>query len=490
MAETETELKFEVQPARAEALLAALAPGRPRKPRRLRSVYFDTPDQALRKAGFALRVRSDGKTLVQSVKTTGAGAVRGQWEASAAGEAPDTSFVKATPAGAALDGARLAPLFAVEVERSSIKTADGAAKVEASLDKGAVVRRRRSTPISELELELESGEKAALFAYAARLRRDFDLRPGFASKAGRGFALIDRKSGPGRRFETPRLSGAMSAGAAFNRIAMAALEQIAANAEELGAGKHPEIVHQLRVGVRRLRSALKTFAPMLADARYGAIAAELEWLSGELDGARNLDVLIAGAAARGGRGKRLTVLRRRLRSERALAYARARQAAGGERLSALLFDVLMWIEVGPWTTAAAAGAELRERALAGYAATALDKARKQVARRGRGFARLDREGRHRLRISAKRLRYAAEVFGQVFPDHPKRRKRFVAKAKSLLDCLGELNDVATAEGILAADATPAKLRRRQEKRERKLLVHAREALRYWRREPAFWPVKT
>ena len=492
--EVETELKFEVRPDRAAALIAELADGRAHKARKLRSVYFDTAGQALRKAGFALRVRADGKVRTQTIKTMNGGPSRGEWEARANKGEPDRNFVKSTPAGAALDGSALAPLFAVDVERSSIDASEGTAKVEASLDRGSAVGRGRSSPISELELELKSGEKAALFAFAARLRRQFDLRPEFSSKAKRGFALLKRRKAPGRRFECPRLTAKISAGAAFKHIALAALEQIATNAQELDARDHPETVHQLRVGVRRLRSALHTFEAVLADARYETVKAELEWLSGELDAARNLDVLMAGAVRRaerqGGRRRALKALRRDLEGQRAMAYARARQAAGGERLSALLFDVLMWIEIGPWTAEGAAGAEIRDAPLGRFAAVALAKARRQTVKRGRGFKRLDRPERHKLRISAKRQRYAAEVVGQVFTARPKRSARFLARTKALLDCLGELNDIATAERLLSQTSTPKALHKAQTRREKQLLVEARKAYQDWRKAPAFWPQKT
>ena len=269
---------------------------------------------------------------------------------------------------------------------------------------------------------------------------------------------------------------------------------MAANAQELDARDHPETVHQLRVGVRRLRSAVHTFQPVLADARYETVKAELEWFSGELDSARNLDVLLAGAVLRaerrGGDRKVLKALRRDLEGQRAMAYARARQAAGGERLSALLFDVLMWIEIGPWTAEGAAGAQIRDAPLGRFAARALSKARHQTVKRGRGFKRLDRPERHKLRISAKRQRYAAEVVGQVFTDHPKRAARFITRTKALLDCLGELNDIATAERLLSQATAPKALGKAQARREKQLLAQARKTYKVWRDVPGFWPQKT
>ncbi|MHB8530462.1 MAG: CYTH and CHAD domain-containing protein [Caulobacteraceae bacterium] len=490
----EVEVKFAIDPARAKAVIAHLAGGRRPSARRLRSVYYDTADHALRRAGFALRVRADGKGRTQTVKTARPGAVRGQWERQAAAETPDPEFIKTTPAGIALNGAALRPVFTVDVARSSINAREGEAQMEASLDLGSAARRGRSTPISELELELKSGEKEALFAFAARLRRRFDLRPGFITKSERGFALTERNRGPGRHFETPILTSGMSAGAAFRAIALAALEQIAGNAQDLAEARRPEVIHQLRVGVRRLRSALASFEPILADDRFEAIEAELKWLSGELDPARDLDVLLAGAvrrAAREGReSKALAVLRHRLRSRRALAYARARQAAGGERLSALLFDVLAWVEIGPWAAAEAKGARERDGPAARFAARILGDARRQVVKRGHGVSDVDRAKRHKLRIRAKRLRYAVDVLGQLFPAHPKREKAFLDRTKDLVDRLGKLNDIATAERLMAGERVPESLARAEKKREKRLLRKSGRSLRTWRATWSFWPKAT
>ncbi|HEV2365663.1 MAG TPA: CHAD domain-containing protein [Caulobacteraceae bacterium] len=490
MQDREFELKFEVEPGRASEVASALAARARPSVNHLAATYFDTPDQALRRAGYSLRVRQEGGRWRQTVKSLAGGPARGEWESDIDGPAPAPDLVRTTPAGAALDGAALEPLFRVDVERRSVTAEAAKARVEASLDSGRAVAPDREAEFGELELELKSGAPASLFALARRLRRELRLRPSFAAKAERGFALLDAPAEPGRHWRSPDIGPQMSAGAAFQAIAVAALAQMADNAGQFAASDHPEIVHQLRVGARRLRSAMKVFTPVIADSRCAPLEGELEWLASELDGARNLDVLLAGAVRRAGRSKngaRLAALKMRLAQERERAYARARAAAASDRFSTLLFDLLAWSRIGPWTSAAALGAKWRDAGVTAFAVEALEDGRAEVRRRGRGFGDLSARGRHKLRIRAKRLRYAAEDLRGLFPGEQKTADRFISRLKALLDCLGELNDIATATTLLEPHDPPKRLQKRERRREARLLAKAEKAFDAVADAPRFWP---
>jgi len=489
----EVELKFEIDPERAQALIAHLCPGGAPPARKLESIYFDTSDQALRNRGFTLRVRKDGRRWTQTVKTCAAsnGAARGEWEAPVKGGSPDLDLLRGAPAAAGLASLSLEPLFSVIVERQTVTSVEAGSTIEVSLDKGVTTHGTRSTSFSELELELKSSDRAALFLFAGRLRKAFFLRPGFTTKADRGFALMDKKGTPGRHFRAPVLLRKMAAGVAFKTIALAALEQIAGNAEDLREKPDAEVIHQMRVGARRLQSTLSTFKRIVSDGRMEAVRTELKWLLGELDQARNLDVFFSGALARALRSKGnkedLLALKGRFRIARNAAYARARAAAEGDRFSALLLDIMTWIEVGPWTEAGGKATAQRDAPISQFAANALEKARRKVRKRACSFDDLSREGRHKLRIQTKTLRYSADVFEGPFKAHAKRVRRFSGKIKALLDCLGELNDVATGEKLLADHPAPKRLTDRQASREKRLIGSARRAWDAFDETKRFWP---
>jgi inorganic triphosphatase YgiF len=404
----ETELKFALPRERAEALLAELphlagAPARP-----LTSVYFDTEKRSLRRAGLALRVREEGGRYVQTLKDEGDGAIsRGEWEADLPSPEPALGKLDKTPAQRVLSkGAQVAPQFAVEVQRRSAEVEEAGGRIELSLDEGEAKANGRTAPFAELELELKAGDAGCLFALARKVAQSGDLTLSFTTKAQRGFALTGRGRGRAQKFEPPKLTPKTPTAEAFRAAAKACLKQILGNAEALRERPSPEVVHQLRVGVRRFRSVLSIFKKLARDQRVEALKAELKWLAGELDAARNLDVLLKGEyrenLADKEDGQSLKHLGARLRAARRFAYARAAAAAESPRFRRLVLDLLIWVEAGPWT-GEAGDAKQREQPIAKFAEKDLAKRLKKIVKRGRDVAMITDEDRHELRIAVENL---------------------------------------------------------------------------------------
>ena len=457
----EIELKFAAPAARAGEAAAAVAALAGVEPRRLTSIYYDTAKGALRRAGMALRVRRSGDEFVQTLKDGGDGAFsRGEWETRLEGPDPDVGVLKHTPAAVVLAKAgRLAPVYVVDVQRRTADVTEGDSRIEIAFDEGVAKARDDEAPFAELELELKHGPQWGLFALARRLAAAGDFTLSFTTKAERGHALAHPPRSYARKFAPPPLTRDLDAGQAFQRIAIACLKQIAANAERLRHRASPEVIHQLRVALRRLRSLITSFRKVVADARLPAIKAELKWLTGELDAARNLDVLLHGdyraavvekADAEGVKG-----LGARLRGARRIAYARAAASVESERFRRLLVDLMIWIETGPWTASEAAAHE-RQRPIARFASRELGKRRDKIVRHGKRLRELDPHARHKLRIEAKKLRYAADVFGELF-GHARRAQAFVGLLKDVQDTLGELNDIVVGERLAhEAAASPGR----------------------------------
>ena len=457
----EIELKFAAPAGRSgdgaasiEALAGVL-------PRELTSIYFDTAKGSLRRAGMALRVRRSGDEFTQTLKDGGDGAFsRGEWETRLAGPDPDVGVLKHTPAARILVKAgRLAPVYAIAVRRRTADVVEGDSHIEIAFDEGVAKARGEEALFAELELELKRGPQWGLFALARRLAAAGDFTLSFTTKADRGHALARPPRSFARKFAPPPLSNEMDAGQAFQRIAIACLKQIAANAERLRHRASPEVIHQLRVGLRRLRSLITSFRKVVTDARLPAIKAELKWLTGELDAARNLDVLLHGdyraAVVEKADAEGLKGLGARLRGARRMAYARAGAAAESERFRRLLIDLLIWIETGPWTASETCARD-RQRPICHFGARELEKRRGKIARRGKDLRDLDPHARHKLRIEAKKLRYAADAFGSLF-GHAKRAKAFVEALKAVQDTLGELNDIVVGERLAhEAAASPGR----------------------------------
>ena len=166
----ETELKLLLAPQdlrrlRRDPRIKALQQGRA-STRRVHSVYYDTPELALLRAGLALRLRSDGGRWLQTLKTEGQAAaglhLREEWEWPLPGEALDFGLLATTPEAKLFRAPRLraalAPVFTTEFERTSLRLgfADGSL-AELCLDSGEIRSGRRASAISEAEIELLAG---------------------------------------------------------------------------------------------------------------------------------------------------------------------------------------------------------------------------------------------------------------------------------------------------------------------------------------------
>jgi inorganic triphosphatase YgiF len=371
---------------------------------------------------------------------------------------------------------------AVERRAVEIRTPDGL--IEAVLDSGMVHAGGRCAPVDVLELELKDGAPGALFALASRLADAFPADISVVAKADRGYALAQGGAVGPRHFKTPALTDRMTAGEAFRSMARAALEQILWNAELVREAPTSEAIHQTRVGLRRLRTTLKTFKSVVVDPRLADIRAALKAFSAELDPARNLDVFIEGAWGRDHHA--LGAEDEAPRAAQAAAYERARRAAASQSARRALLDTLVWVEVGPWTQKGGKGARRRERSIVDFAAASLGKSRSRLVEADAHLARLPPTVRHKVRIQAKGLRYAADVFDQLFHDHPKRAHKFLKALATLLDDLGDLNDIATARVLAPGFSHAPEVLEREATRERALLVAAEKAFKQFRHAKPYW----
>lgn len=451
----ETELKFQVPPERRAALRQAVATASARTTR-LQAVYADTADQRLAAAGLALRLRKEGRRWVQTLKgrAEGAGGLMQRLEhevplpglAGAAEPVLDPARHAATPVGDRLlallaDGAPLLPVYRTDVRRVHRVITHAGARIELAYDRGRISAGDRVLAVDELELELVRGPASALPALAARWAARFGLWWDIRTKSERGFRLArGQETVPAALADVPRLGPGATAAAAFVAAAGAALQQALANACEIASGTGaPEHLHQLRVGLRRLRSLLRVLGPWSADP---AAAAQLEadWREpfARLGAARDGDVFAAewmpllqaaGAPA--------------LLAPVAVAGDDPAQLVRAPVLQALLLRSLALL-------AAVAPAPDPVPPLADAAAAAVAPLWKQVRRGARAFTDADTAARHRLRKRLKRLRYVLEPLAPLL-----RRRSGAALLKALrraLQSLGELNDLATAEAAFRARA--------------------------------------
>ena len=492
----ELELKFQLGQGALEAL-AAFFSAYPSSVSQLHAIYFDTPGHALRDGGFSLRVRRHGERFVQTLKHRAAGGLfeRNEWEVEVPGAALDPEALASTPVISVVGAEILDAAFSVKVERRQLLWTSGADEIEISIDLGWIVADDRKEPIAEIELELLSGSPAALFALAADLQQAADLTLSFESKAQRGYRLAGHDGVAALAARQLAVGPGTTTAEAFRVIAREGLVQVAANARLLQRSHNPEVLHQTRVGLRRLRAAMTVFKSLLDPAGLAQAREETRWLGRELSPARDLDALLARIATPDeiedspGRAAFLTALR----LAQTEAYERALAALGSPRYRAMLLMLGQWIEIGAWSRDVSSG--VADSSVEVVAAPVLHRLHRRLGRGLRKFQSLTPEARHELRKKAKTLRYASAFVSSVFDHHPGRRERYVAALRALQDQLGALNDISVARTLAKrvvgrrggemAFAAGQEIGRMSAEEARVLRV-AEKTVRNYRRRRAFW----
>lgn len=461
----EVEVKLELAPASLPALkrLSLFRNAKRRQGRSAQvSVYFDTEKHTLRKKGLMLRVRRQGRRYIQTIKATNNSGpfARAEWETDIAGNHPDFERAKGTALEPLLTDKlrrRLKPLFETRVQRTVYPVVNGAHAIALAVDRGAVEAGTKSLALCEVELELERGRITELFDNARELTQALPARLALKSKSERGYELIDGKQDLPVKALAIDLPAEANARDAFRLIGLACLKQVIDNEPALLKGD-AEGVHQMRVGLRRLRAAMSLFADLLRDSQTAAIKAELKWLTNELGPARELEVLVnrvvAPAKKQRRRWRGMPSLSRDIAERRDAALARARDAVQSARFRALTVDIAAWLHAGQWTDPQDDDLvrDQGDLAIEAFAVEQLVRRRRKVRKKGKALAKLDERRRHKLRIQAKKLRYATDFFCSLFASKraAKRRDRFLPALENLQDALGDLNDIAVHEKRMAA----------------------------------------
>lgn len=476
MATMEIEFKFCIPAGRLKVVEAALKRGTVVRTR-LQARYFDTADQRLAADGMVLRLRKEGRRWVQTVKATGDNALHRlehNVDLGTAAAAPqiDPQRHQGTPVGD-----RLSKLLAegggvplverqstdiVRLTRDVRVTGPGGAVVEMALDIGKVVAHagtpeQRESPVCELELELKRGDVQGLVSLARRWSQQHGLWFSTVSKAERGARLLAaQQTVEAVKAEAPRFATQHPDGRAVQQAVVAScLAQMLPNASEIAAGStDEEQIHQLRIGIRRLRTALRELPEL-----------------GQFDTTEWEPPLVDAFRALGALRDREQVVK--------LAQPRLREAgapdfdplAGDDTaastpspgdivrapafqnvlVSLIGFTAAMPVEAAPATiaedgsTAPQAPAPVNANAVRRLLRKRLQRLHKQVLRDGERFESLDTESQHRVRKRLKRLRYLAEFVAPLFEkEDGSAAARYLKALRPAQDALGEFNDEAVA----------------------------------------------
>jgi inorganic triphosphatase YgiF len=456
---TEFELKFEIPPARRPAVEAAMRRGRVAQ-QRLQARYFDTPEGALAAQGVVLRLRKEGRQWVQTAKAPGSRPLERLEQNVALGvkapSAPELARHNGSPVGDRIRQAlklqpgeafpALVQVYATDIVRLTRLVRASGALVELALDRGHIAAGDRTLPVNELELELKQGPAAGVVALASNWCLKHGLWLSSVSKSLKGQRLAAGQDvGAATGARPPRFPRHASNREVAVAVVAACLDQVLANASDVAGGcSGEEHIHQLRVGLRRLRTALRELEPLAGD--WGgpweeALAEAFRALGRHRDRDYLMHTLQGRIEAAGGppldwQGA-LDALPGTARSVHSPVFQQA------------LLGLVGFVHGAAAEDASAPNAPSPKK----FLRKRLARLHKQVLARGRQFTDLPEAEQHALRKRLKRLRYLAEFAQPLFA----RRKAaaYLAALKPVQDALGIYHDEVAAlqvwQGLSAHD---------------------------------------
>jgi inorganic triphosphatase YgiF len=402
-------------------------------------------------------------------------------------------------------GGQLEPIFSTDVSRTTRLIEiphDGT--IEMALDRGMIKGAGHSLPINEVELELKDGRPHALLTAAEALFADRSIAFSQRSKASLGYQLVSNGSGPDVRTgapvtgEKPRLSRAMTGPRALAEVGQAACKQVLLNWDGVLLSDDPECAHQLRVGLRRFRAALRAFNPITRHTELAGLEVEARDLGRIVGALRDADVLINDilepAFADLAPSDAGVTLRRLLIQHRARQRDMVRRELVSPRWTHLKLNCALF-ECAVARSVTRAGLKPCKGEVETFAFQAFGTAWRRVRKKGRNIDHLTIAERHEMRKSLKRLRYTTEYFASLYP--ARETRPFLQRLKVLQDVFGYLNDVTLSEALpdivgqhcASQEALLVLLRTVHDWHQTRADVaweHARDRWRDFRRTPRFW----
>jgi triphosphatase len=424
----------------------------------LKAIYYDTPERTLLRHGLTLRVRQSGARFMQTVKAEAGDDPlrRGEWEASVPSMTPDLALAipfLGEQLRSELELHELEPVFTTDIHRHQRIVEMPSGTIEVAFDHGLLKAGERSVPVSEIELELKSGSRSAIYDLALGLAEHGSVRPSIRSKSARGFDLAADSPPTARRPRKLRLDPATPLDDALSTILRGCFGHLLQSMPAAEDGRDPEGIHQLRVALRRLRAALDLMRALAPLNKLEALRTEATWFAQNLSAARDWDIFqgatlptiaqacpqVAGFDALGDAAE----------IRRSAAYSRVRQVVSDRRCASFLIVLGGWIEARGWRSDFAPErlGQFTEPAT-NFARRRLSEQYAKVLKRGRHLKSLDADERHRLRLAVKKLRYVGEFLLPLYGQR-KATRRFSHKLAELQEELGLYNDMAVTAALLA-----------------------------------------
>jgi len=412
--------------------------GRPRS-RRLAATYYDTKDETLRKGAIALSIKEGDRQRTQ-IAASNAVSVSSVLEA---GPAPDLARIRnadiRTRALSLVSDAALAPVFQADIRTRVYALALEGIPVEMTLGVGQI---SAADIVDEFaEIAFRATDRAAAYRAAEGVAAVIPVSVERRDFIARGYDLAHGRRARAALARDAALDDGWNARRGLTAILRGCLDQFAANEIAFTAGGGSEAIHQLRVAIRRMRAAFSAFSSALPPDEVAEFRGELQWLQQIFGPLRDWDVfcnetLSAFRSALPNHGG-LRALAADATAARGRALVAAREALVSERHGLFQVRLERWLEKDAGDEGPRLGA---------FAAKALAKRDRKLRRAGKSLNGSTPERLHDIRIAAKKARYAAEFFRDLFGG--KATRKYLRALRRIQDGLGAMNDANMARRLV------------------------------------------
>ena len=448
----EIEFKFQVPVKKRKALQKAFTLLKA-EPIHLAAQYFDTADQTLANHCIAIRRRQENDEWKQTFKAVNSAKALSRFELEFDIAPPETAILeldnyeayptvyKKLKCALGLPLPTLELLFETNIQRLRVLQDVGSSAVEVALDIGKIFKEQNSVDIFEIEFELKEGSIEDLIAFIRPWVQKYQLSLDTHSKSDYGLLAVRQQSSFSAQYQTPLvLNRSSSEVEALQSIVANCLQHLLPNASSIARQQYStEHVHQARVAIRRLRTALKSFAAW-SDAIQPHWKAELTTIFQALGGTRNIDALNED------------LLPQLIEA----GYPLDHLAPSTEVITDIsaLFQrpetTQLWLELILFTEQkldSPSKAKLKKHAL-----KVIHALHHNICAHAEHFSQLEDEEKHRVRKQVKQLRYSIEFVASLLD--AKALITYLKKLKAVQESLGHYNDLVVADALFQQATEP------------------------------------
>jgi len=441
----EVELKFQI-PLSHQKQIYQFFLSKNARPISLYAKYYDTPERHLAEQKISLRQRLEDTHWIQTLKApSGHHLQRFELEIDL-GEmdnpALDLQIYQSNPQAKKLlqqilgkQAKNLITQFETDVERLVYVVHYNRAEIEVSLDRGEIRHADQTLAIYEIEFELKQGSIQDLIKFIQPWVKQYHLWLDVRSKAQRGNLLAqDLKIAPAQFASPLQLKQKDSTDCTLKQIVNNALQHLLPNATAIASEQYnSEHVHQTRVAIRRLRSALRIFGDWSTDADP-EWQEQLRTLFRQLGSTRDRDALSEGLLPQLQQAGAPFVQLPDAPEDNSIPIEESLRSLDSVNL---ILALLQFVHQ-PCATK-------QKTPLKKDIAKKLQKLHQQICKDADHFLELDIESQHRTRKRVKRLRYCIEFIASLYPG--KELKNYLKDLKPAQESLGQFNDLNVAEAM-------------------------------------------